>query len=246
MAKNDRASTLSGQAYEGLRRDILNGYWDPGARLPVRRISEHYGVGASPIREALARLVGEGLVLAVGQRGFRVPPLDLTDLSDVTSTRVLIESEALRQSIELGDDSWESRVVATYHALEKLESDRSQHLHEWEERNRQFHEALVSACPSRWLHQMCQILHDQHRRYRFISNRHATGRDVATEHRALRDAAISGDVNKATSILKLHIERTATTVARLLTEGDPHISENSRGDREKTVVPGVSDLADHR
>lgn len=214
------ASTLSSQAYEALKRDILNGVWLPGARLPVKYLSDHYEVGASPIREALARLVGEGLVLIIGQRGFRVPPIDLADLRDVTSTRVLIESEALRQSINLGDDAWESNIVATYHALEKLERDREHHLLEWEKRNRQFHEALVAACPSRWLHQMRQILHDQHRRYRVLSNRFAPGRDVAAEHRALRDASIAGDIEKATNILKVHIERTANTVSRVIEDRD--------------------------
>ncbi|WP_440995075.1 GntR family transcriptional regulator [Arhodomonas sp. SL1] len=151
MNEAETAATLSDRAYHQLKRDIITGLWTPGMRLAVKPLTEHYGIGASPIREALARLVGEGLVIAFGQRGFRVPPIDLDDLWDVTNTRVLIENEALRQSIEHGDDAWESEVVAAYHQLEKLEHEPATAFAEWERRNLRFHEALVAACPSRWL-----------------------------------------------------------------------------------------------
>lgn len=225
MPKNETAATLSDRAYQRLKQDIIVGHWTPGMRLAVKPLTEHYEIGASPIREALARLVGEGLVLAFGQRGFRVPPIDLEDLWDVTNTRVLIENEALRKSIEYGGDEWESRVVAAYHQLEKMEDAPSKDFAEWERRNQGFHEALVSACPSRWLQRMREILHDQHRRYRFLSSRYAPSRDVAAEHRALRDAALAGDVRTATDVLRVHIERTAHAVEHLLNEGGTDLQE---------------------
>nr|AFP97336.1 transcriptional regulator [Arhodomonas sp. Seminole] len=225
--QRETASTLSDRAYEWLKRDIIRGVWAPGGRLAVKQLSDHYGIGASPIREALARLVGEGLVRVLGQRGFRVPPIDLEDLWDVTNTRVLIETESLRQSIEHGDDAWESEVIAAYHQLEKLDGDPGRDFAEWERRNRRFHEALVAACPSHWLQRMREILHDQHRRYRFLSARSAASRDVAAEHRALRDAAVAGNVHSATDVLRAHIERTAHAVERALASG--------AGDREEAA-----------
>ncbi|MCS4502457.1 hypothetical protein KBTX_03437 [wastewater metagenome] len=225
MPQQDATTTLSDRAYDWLKRDIIRGVWQPGSRLAVKQLSDHYGIGASPIREALARLVGEGLVLVFGQRGFRVPPIDLDDLWDVTNTRVLIENEALRQSIEHGDDAWESEVVAAYHQLEKLEHDPATDFAEWERRNQRFHEALVAACPSRWLQRMREILHDQHRRYRFLSSQYAPGRDIPAEHRALRDAALAGDTGTAMSVLRVHIERTAHTVERMLAAGEAALEE---------------------
>lgn len=221
MQDQGNGSTLADRAYEWLKRDIILGVWPPGTRLTVRPLSEHYAIGASPIREALARLVGEGLVLVFGQRGFRVPPITLEDLWDVTNTRVLVENEALRQSIEHGGDEWEAEVVGTYHRLAKVESDPGRRFDDWERCNRGFHEALVSGCPSRWLQRLRSILHDQHRRYRFLSTRYAPGRDVAAEHRALRNAALAGDVGTATDVLRVHIERTAHNVERGLADGEP-------------------------
>ena len=229
MSQQDLPITLSDRAYEGLKGDIIRGALPPGTRLAVKQLSDRYDIGASPIREALARLVGEGLVLVFGQRGFRVPPIDLDDLWDVTNTRVLIENEALRQSIEMGGDDWESDVVGAYHQLEKIEHSTAPDFAEWERRNQQFHEALVSACPSRWLKRMREILHDQHRRYRFLSKRFAPGRDVAAEHHALRDSALAGDVATATGVLRIHIERTAHNVERLLGSGELPVEDAAGG-----------------
>lgn len=230
MSTRESSSTLADRAYERLKSEIIRGVQAPGTRLAVKQLSEAYAIGASPIREALARLVGEGLVLVFGQRGFRVPPIDRADLWDVTNTRVLIECEALRQSIENGDDAWEAGVVAAYHQLEKLEGTPDHRFDEWERRNRNFHEALVAACPSRWLRRLRETLHDQHRRYRFLSTHYAPSRDIPAEHRALRDASLAGDVRTATDILRVHIERTAHTVERLLERGAPSLGEAAGGE----------------
>lgn len=222
---NNETITLSESAYERLKKDIIRGTLPPGTRLAVKQLSDSYEIGASPIREALARLVGEGLVRVFGQRGFRVPPIDLADLWDVTNTRVLVECQALRQSIEAGDDAWEANVVATYHQLDKMEYKPDHDFAEWERRNQAFHEALVAASPSRWLQRMRAILHDQHRRYRFLSTRFEPSRDVAAEHRALRDSALARDADKATEVLRSHIERTAHNVEQVLATGDTELQE---------------------
>lgn len=207
-------STLSNQAYERLKKDIVHGRLAPNTRLAVRRLSDNYDIGASPIREALHRLVGEGMVVAIGQRGFRAAPIALTDLQDLTQTRTMLETEALRQSIRNGGDAWEADVVATYYQLSKLEGGPGpiSDFLEWERRNQAFHRALVAACDSRWLQRFLGILHDQHRRYRYLSIQSDTKRDVANEHAALRDAVLDRDEEMAVQILTSHIKRTADTL----------------------------------
>jgi len=212
--------TLSNQAYEHLKQDIMHGHLAPNTRLAVRQLSDNYNIGASPIREALHRLVGEGLVVAIGQRGFRAAPISLTDLRDLTRTRTMIEVEVLRKSIRNGDDAWEAAVVAAFHQLSKVEQGVGpiSNFSEWERRNQAFHHTLVSACDSRWLQRLLGILHDQHRRYRYLSVQSDTNRDVANEHEALRDAALDRDTEAATQILTSHIERTAVTIEGILPE----------------------------
>lgn len=221
------APTLSDQAYEQLKHDIVHGVLEPDTRLAVRWLSETYEIGASPIREALHRLVGEGLVIAIGQRGFRVPPLSLEDLLDITRTRAMLEVEALRQSVREGDDDWEAGVVASFHQLSKLERDGGPvaDFPEWERRNQAFHQALVAGCTSRWLLRLRGILHDQHRRYRYLSIHYSPHRHVADEHAALCKAAVERNEEEAARILTAHIEQTAADVAQILSAQEAEAAE---------------------
>ena len=70
-ALND-SRNLSEQAHERIRRDILNGELFPGEKLQIEGISDRYGIGIAPVREALNRLSSEGLVERKSQRGFFV------------------------------------------------------------------------------------------------------------------------------------------------------------------------------
>ena len=159
-------------------------------------------------------------MVAQGQRGFRVAPISLDDFEDITRTRVLLETVALQQSIELGDDNWEASVVAAFHMLsraeDKLEDGTDAAREEWEERNRVFHEVLISACPSRWVRHFQNILYLQSERYRRLSLfRQPISRDVHAEHQAIVDAALARNAQEATRILTEHILRTLEAVRKL-------------------------------
>ena len=86
--------TLIEQAYRQLRDDIIEGRLAPGEKLRVEHLRRHYAVGAGTLREAITRLVSDALVEAEGQRGFRVAPVALDDLEDLTRLRLHIEIEA--------------------------------------------------------------------------------------------------------------------------------------------------------
>ena len=223
---NDRAifsatepTTLVEAAYQRLRDDIVEGILAPGEKLRVEHLKDRYGVGAGTLREALLRLVSDALVLVQGQRGFRVAPISLTDFEDITRTRVLIETEALRQSIQAGDEEWEADLVSAFHLLSRAEERLAQDhgaVAEWETRNRIFHENLIQACPSRWLHHFQAILYRQSERYRRLSVfRRPIPRDVHAEHQALFEAALRRDAAQATTLLRDHILRTLEAVRRM-------------------------------
>ncbi|MBS0368411.1 MAG: FCD domain-containing protein [Proteobacteria bacterium] len=216
----DEPKTLAEAAYRQLRRDIIEGVHRPGEKLRVEHLKDQYEVGAGTLREALQLLVTDALVVAQGQRGFRVAPISLDDFEDITRTRVLLETSALQQSIELGDDTWEANVVAAFHMLsraeEKLVEGAKGTREEWELRNRAFHEVLISACPSRWIRHFQNILYHQSERYRRLSLfRQPIPRDVHAEHQAIVDAALARNSAEATRILSDHILRTLDAVRQL-------------------------------
>ncbi len=209
------SKTVTDYVYRRIRGDILVGNLQPGVKLKVETLRHQYGVGINSLREALVRLAADGLVIAEGQRGFTVLPVSIADLKDITSMREALECLALRRAIEYGDIEWEAGIVAAYHKLSRaeslLEQDKERHALEWEERNREFHSALIAACQSRWLLHFQTILYDQSQRYRMLSlTDKAIPRDEQhQEHRRLMEASLARDADRAADLLKQHISKAA-------------------------------------
>jgi len=80
---------------------------------------------------------------------------------------------------------------------------------EWERRHAEFHRVMISACGSRWMLAFCDQLRDQADRYRQLAaSTSFRQRNVGDEHRAIMDAAINGDADRAVELLKTHYGRT--------------------------------------
>ncbi len=112
--------TQSDRMFETLRGDILACRILPGSKLRINDIAETSEVSLGAVREALSRLGAEGLVIAESQKGYRVAPLSVEDLRDLTEARVEIERVALARSIAHGDLDWETDLVAAWHRLSRI------------------------------------------------------------------------------------------------------------------------------
>lgn len=214
--------TLNASVFRQIRADIVACRLAPNERLRVETLRERYGVGGSPIREALMRLEAEGLVTLEQNKGFRVSPVSREQLDDLTATRVEIETIALRWSIEKGAVEWEANLLAAFHRLsrlKKIEQDRGTNT-AWFAEHRNFHAALVAACGSPLLMSIRESLFDQAERYVALSitSRFPTRNDVG-EHEQTMRAALSRNVARATQLHKTHIERTSERVAKSLVDG---------------------------
>ena len=213
--------TLADKAYRKLRSDILDGQLPAGQKLKLEALEKDCAVGMSPLREALARLQGDLLVVSEGQRGFWVAPLPMDEIDDVSRVRAMVETEALSASIVKGAAVWERRVVEAFERLSQLEESlpppgrerSSALLDEWEERNHAFHAALVSGSGSPNLTRLCEQLYQQSERYRRVSRLVSGGRrDVHEEHVAIYRAAIDRQALKACRLAEQHILRTAEQI----------------------------------
>ena len=111
--------SLTRAAYQRVRADLLACRLKPGARISISELAADLEVSAGAVREALARLTAEGLVVAEPLRGFRAVEVSASDLRDLTAVRAQIEQLCVRSSIARGDVSWESRLVAAHHALSR-------------------------------------------------------------------------------------------------------------------------------
>ena len=213
------AQFVGQEVLERLRWDILDGAVAPDAKLPFALLQSRYGVGVGTIREALSHLVSEGLVCVDAGRGFRVAPVSRADLLDISTLRIEFEKRALEDAILHGDDAWEVRILSTFHLLDKMEArpleERLKDASRWTQMHRDFHEALVSACRSRWLLQFRATLFDQADRYRLLSLRHRppTTRRKG-EHRALMELTLRRDAREVGLLAEQHIKSTVDDVLK--------------------------------
>lgn len=206
--------TRASAAYEKLRIDIAHGTLAPGSKLRVEAMCLRYGVGASPMREALNRLSAEGMVSRTDLRGFSVAELELAELPILTRTRIQIESLALRESIEHRNAQMEDELAILIHRLSRtprsLSADRYVTNPEWEQMHREFHQALFSRCQSRWLKAFCLSLAEESYRFRQIAaGQNFTFRDEHAEHLAIFNATIEGRADDAVNALSEHYRRTS-------------------------------------
>lgn len=151
-------------------------------------------------------------------KGFRVAPVSRRDLAEVTEHYVAFEKRALAQAVAAGDDEWETALVASFHSLSIIEdlswAERMRRHGDWVERHRRFHEALVAACDDRWLLRLRSLMFYQLERYRFLSklNREKSPTRKGTEHRAIMEAAVARDAQKAAALLERHIRDTSDSI----------------------------------
>ncbi|WP_445397743.1 GntR family transcriptional regulator [Streptomyces sp. LE64] len=215
MAREGRGGTTRTEGiYRTLRSDILGGRLVPGERLKFPDLCERYNTSVGAAREALTRLKGEGFVKAQPRQGYMVTPLSHSDLADLTEARTEIEPLVLRLSVEQGDMRWESDAVAAHHMLERTpffaEGEQGGISDDWTEAHAAFHLALIAACRNRRLLDTAKAMREEAELYRqwSVSFGQEPHRDLAGEHRALLDAAVSRDGDLAARLLRDHISHT--------------------------------------
>ena len=198
--------TLIEHTYSALRDDILAGRLLPGSRLRIEHLRVQRQVGAGTVREALTRLVSDALVVAEGQRGFRVAPMAMDELLDITQLRVHIEIEALRLSIRHGDAAWRAALTAAYENLAAVTPIRPERRRQWEDLNLRFHETLLSGRHSPWTLRVLRLLSRQSERYRsHAMSLPDSRRDVEAEHADIYEQTLSGNEARAALALEAHI-----------------------------------------
>ncbi len=208
----DESAPLTQIALRRLRDDIICGKLKPEMRLRVGKLRDLYGIGASPLREALSRLVPAGFVVSLDRRGFMVAPISLREFRELTDVRKLLEREAVRLSLADGDDIWEGQVLAALHRVTKLRSKSagkmSPAMKEWEDINEAFNEALVSGCSSVWLLNFRRSAFYYAKRYLRVCLSANAIRDLQKDQRAMADAAIARDTEKLQGLIENQLERT--------------------------------------
>lgn len=215
-------SSRTENVYHQIYEEIISGQLKPGQKIPIAELAEKYGVGLSPVREALSQLIATDLVIAVAQKGFTVAPISCEDLHDIYDTRSYVEQIALGLSIDKGSDEWEAEMLASFHKLYQFELKQTitsvEQYKEWEERHRAFNQALIRGCGLKYLLKIQAKLYQQTERYRrfWLLARAAQGNMLynAMKQKKIMDAALKRDKDKALKLLQEYYQKAKKDISK--------------------------------
>lgn len=213
IAPLTEARLLRVDIFHELRQDILSCRLAPGAELREGELAERFNVSKSPVRDALSRLVQEGLVHVIPRQGYRVAPISLRDVRDMFQYRAVLEGACLRIAAE----------SASAEALEALAPfrtfDPARHEGGFIGYNRAFHQALARLPGNARLTQALCNQMDQMDRVITMSVDAMRGRDptkLVAEHAQIIDALLGREGRRAQSLVTRHVEAAQRRVCAAL------------------------------
>ena len=219
------ADTKATDVYKELRAAVRSGELEPGEKLRLESLKKEYETSLSPCREALARLVGEGFVVAEGKKGFRVRSISKADFISIHQLKDELEISAFTQSINNRNMDWESRLVARYYRLSKFQRLDTKNIDSVENReseHRAFHLELLSECQSSWHLRFYDQLAAHVERYRrillpsMVDGKFSTFEEIDNEHKQLMEMSISGDIENSINLLGNHRKRTYQQILEII------------------------------
>lgn len=209
--------TLSDRVFEVVREQILKGRLRNGEPIRQDALANELGISKIPLREALARLEQEGLLINHPNRGYYVQAMSRDQVDEIYALRLSIEPPAAAYASQVATD--EDRTHATQ-AFTALDTAAHSNLADVAVRNREFHIALVEPGRKVLTTQLVERLAVLAERY-VIAHLAPAGRDARAhiEHRALFNAWLERDKRKVEKLLKEHIQGTLKDLRAQLKNG---------------------------
>ncbi len=212
---------LSDDVASRLRAAILSGAFTPGERLREEALARALGVSRGPVREALAELERQGLVVINRNRGAVVAQLSRNDLEELHTMRLAIEELAIRRAAESSDPE----AIAIMHAhIDAMQEaiDRGITEQEAAELDLEFHDAIYDAANHRRLRDAWTILRPQI--HVLLLSRNVASDDfkaiLVVGHQDLLDSIVASDPDQATERIREHLgvsyERVSQSLERQL------------------------------
>jgi DNA-binding GntR family transcriptional regulator len=198
-----RADSVVDLAYERIRSLVVEGEILPGARLGQVELADQLGISRTPVREALRRLTGEGLVEFLPNRGFRAAGLGLDEVLRRLEVRLLLEPGIARLAAERRDERHLEELLEAIEREAAAASRSAAH-----DASREFHLVLARATGNPELVSVFASLWIVEVGRRLLATRAASGDwqgADASEHRALAAAVGARDGDRAAELMAAHI-----------------------------------------
>lgn len=199
-----------------LRTKVLDGQIDPGVGLGETDVATEYEVSRPTAKAAIAALVAEGLLRREAHRSAHVPNLSRTDVEDLFLVRTPLELEVVRL-LAADRHPIPDAADSAVRDLARLPADARHST--FVEADLRFHRVLVEAVASPRLTRLYQALTGEIHLC-MVQSRYALGRDrIVAEHDGVLAAVRAGEVDHATSLMRVHLNGARDALAAQLDLG---------------------------
>jgi len=203
-------------AYERLKREILQNRMPPGFQAPEPEIALRLGMSRTPVREALIKLEAQGLVELIPRRGARVLPVSTEDMREIYEILTALEPEAAAR-IARSRPNEESLRALEHASQDMADALARDDLDDWAAADDRFHRQLLRMNGNKRLGAFVNTLFDQAHRVRMITLRLRTRPFASTdEHRQILGFILAGDAEKTRETFRVHRERAAAELLGIL------------------------------
>jgi DNA-binding GntR family transcriptional regulator len=205
--KRAASTSLVDEAYEQIRRRILDNAWPPGHRALEQEVALALGMSRTPVREALTRLQAEGLVEVIPRHGMRVLPVSPNDMREIYQILTALECTAAELLAQRKPTQRELEpLVAVTRAMDK--ALKAEDLDAWAAADERFHVLLVELAGNRQLQATVLNYWDRaHRARMFTLRLRPKPVNSTREHMQMVERLRAGDAAGAAAVTRAHRER---------------------------------------
>lgn len=232
---NDQLSPLKkqvsddGEVYPVLRRAIVELYLQPGIILSIKDICEHFGMGRSPVRDALIRLDQEGLVTLLPQRGTMISEIDFSRVKQERFLRLSVEDEVMKLFMACHTPSDIMLLDVGLRRQQELIEKKDVDIREFLNQDDAFHEVFYAVTDKLFCLRAIQNVWGHYRRVRLLTcEDSASLRDIVNQHSALVTSFQARDTELMSRIFRLHLSK-LDREERLLLKKYPHLFKGGNG-----------------
>lgn len=222
-----RHTTLSREAYLSLRALILKRRLRPGTKLIVRLLSEELGLSPTPVKEALAALEREGLVMTVPHRGYFIPRITPEDIQDIYRLREVVEGLAARLAAERANPGLADKLAQLLERQRRAAKTRQ--VERYGDLDLSFHHAIWEGARSERILRVAEAFFGQVRLF-ISTSATVPGRLSMSleEHEAILRAMAASDCAGAEGAMRRHIRDAGLVLKEYLEKTNRQVSPSQK------------------
>ena len=217
--------SIAQKAYDLIRYEILTCALAPGQQVVQARLVEKFGLGLTPIREALQRLAHEGLVQPYPRFGYLVSPVTEEMVRHLYEVRMILETAAVGLAVERASEG-QLRLVADNARFTYVYKNHEQYVR-FLERNAAFHDSIARLAGNpRLVEVLAGLLAELTRIFHLGLDLRDSAEEMQAEHTALAEALLARDAARARQVMQEQISSSQQRVLEALRRGQDPVSPN--------------------